>query len=123
MTEADNGDIPERVEQVEDDLETVKQTLVAVASLVESNRESLDELTDKLDQLTVRVDRVVESQQAAQATVDQLAQLMMQFIQNAEADRVFMREIQTEVRGLQSESQRILEYLFGQQGGSGDLLS
>jgi hypothetical protein len=60
------------------------------------------------------VDRLAENQQTTQVTVDQLARLMMQFIQNAESDRAFMRELQLEVRGIQAESQRILEYLFGQ---------
>lgn len=116
MVEAsdNNGDIPERLESVEDDLETVKRTLVAVASVVESNRESIDQLTDSLDQLTVRLDRLAITQENTQVTVDQLARLMVQFIQNAESDRVFMRELQLEVRGIQAESQRILEYLFGQ---------
>ena len=35
---------------------------------------------------------------------------------NAEADRAAIGELQAEVRGLQAESRRILDYLFGQRG-------
>ncbi|WP_143171147.1 hypothetical protein [[Phormidium ambiguum] IAM M-71] len=34
---------------------------------------------------------------------------------NAEAHRAQMREMQAEIRGIQTENQRILNYLFGQQ--------
>lgn len=142
-TDPNNGGIPERLEFVENDLETVKQTLVLVASLVESNRESIDELTDRLDQLTVRVDRLAVSQENTQATVDrlvesqqttqveisqltgtvnQLAELVIQSIESANADRAVMREMQLEVRGIQTENRRILDHLFGSEdepGGNG----
>lgn len=45
-------------------------------------------------------------------------------VENAEADRVAIREIQvqvqsiqTQVQGVQTENRRILDYLFGQQNG------
>lgn len=75
----------------------------------------LDEvlITDEnLRVLTRRVDQLAESQQATQATVNQLALLMVQLAQNAEADRVAIRENQAEIR-------RIWEYLQSQYPGNG----
>jgi chromosome segregation ATPase len=146
-----------RLDRIEANLETVSETLLRVARVVEGNREDIDQIFERLDQLsgstgelrqsqqvsTERFDGLAQSQQALttrfdtltqrfddlalgqrnlQGAVEQLTSLMAQFTQNAEADRAFMRELQTEVRGLQSENQRILEYLFGQQGDGGDLL-
>ena len=124
----------ERLDQIEDELETTKQLLVSVASVVESNRDSISDLTDGLDRLTnlvdrlavrhestqltverlavtverltLRLDRLAESQQTTQASVDQLARLMMQFAQNAEADR--------------AEIRRVWEYLNQQSNGGGE---
>ncbi len=124
----------ERLDQIEDELETTKQLLVSVASVVESNRDSISDLTDQIDRLTnlvdrlavrhestqltverlavtverltLRLDRLAESQQTTQASVDQLARLMMQFAQNAEADR--------------AEIRRVWDYLNQQSNGGGE---
>lgn len=162
MTEAGNGN--RRLDRIEANLETVSETLLRVARVVENNRGDIDQIFERLDQLsastgelrqsqrtsterfdslaqiqqvsterleswaqrqqvlTERFDELAQNEQNLQRAVEQLTQLMVQFAQNAEADRAFMRELQTEVRGLQLENQRILEFLFGQQGGSEDLL-
>ncbi|MCL1473141.1 hypothetical protein [Argonema antarcticum] len=49
-------------------------------------------------------------------TVQLTDRAINELIRNAEADRAAIRELQTEVKGIQTENQRILEFLFGQQG-------
>jgi hypothetical protein len=45
------------------------------------------------------------------AAIARLEQRMEQFIQQAEADREFMR---TEIQGIKIETQRIIRHLFGE---------
>lgn len=75
----------------------------------------VDQLTDQVDRLAEQVDRLAEGQQVTQSNVSQLAVLMVQFAQNAEADRAIVRGLQEQVTGIQTENRRILDYLFGQQ--------
>ena len=127
----------ERLDLIEGEMETIKELLIATARMAERTSESIDRLTERLDnqtrnidrlavsqlnsdervdQLGTRVDQLVTAQLNSEhrvdqlgTRVDQLAALMVRFIENAEADR-------TVIRGIQTENQRILEYLFGQQG-------
>ena len=127
----------ERLDLIEDEMETIKELLIATARRTEKNSEAIDRITERLDhqtriidrlavsqlnseerldrlgtkvdQLGIRVDQLVTAQMNTEHRVDQLAALMVRFIENAEADR-------TVIRGIQTENQRILEYLFGQQG-------
>ncbi len=143
----------ERLDLIEDEMETIKELLIATARMAERTSASIDRLTERLDhqtrnidrlavsqlnseervdqlvsaqlnseyrvdQLGTRVDQLVSAQLNSEhrvdqvgTRVDQLAALMVRFIENAEADR-------TVIRGIQTENQRILEYLFGQQGES-----
>lgn len=74
-----------------------------------------------MDQLTGRVDQLAVTQQNTQANLDQLAALIVRFVESAEADRAVIREIQTEVRGLQTENRHIWEYLMRRnRNGNGD---
>jgi hypothetical protein len=45
-----------------------------------------------------------------------MAATITQLGEEAHEDRQVIREIQAEVRGIQTENQRILQYLFGQRG-------
>ena len=98
----------ERLDNPQDDMETVKQLLTLAATVAHSNSEAIKQLTDRIDRLTARTDQLVTSQENTQALVSQLAVLMVQFTQNAEADRVI-------IRGIQAENQRILELLSNRQ--------
>ena len=146
MRELNNIMTAERLDQIEDEMETIKQILGAAARMTERNSTSIDRLTDRIDRLTSTVDRLAVSQLNTEervdrltSTIDRLAvsqlnteervdqltvsrvnleETMNRFIQNAEADRTVMREMQTEVRGLQIENRRIMDHLFGQQGGT-----
>jgi len=95
----------ERLDQIEDEMENIKQILGVAARMTERNSQSIDRLTDRLDRLTSTVDRLAVSQLNTEET-------MNRFIQNAEADRAL-------IRGIQTENQRILQYLFGEQGTEG----
>ncbi len=53
--------------------------------------------------------------QQLQASVSDLAATITQLGVEAHEDRQIIREMQTEVRGIQTENQRILQHLFGQQ--------
>lgn len=86
------------------------------ASLVLDEVFVLEQRTnERLDRLTGRVEQLAEGQQVMQATVGQLIQAMFESSRQADADREQVRELQSEVRGLQAENRRILDYLFNQQ--------
>jgi len=93
-------------------------------------------MTDRLDRIerilettASRLDQVAEQQKInttaiaqvnvqLEASVSDLVRLFLESIEEAEADREAIREMQLEVRGLQSENRRILEYLSSRNGGS-----
>lgn len=100
----------QRLDRLEDELETVKQLLISAASVTESNSKAISRLAERVDRLTGSVDQVTER-------VDRLAERFDRFVEQAESDRAVLREMQAEVRGIQTENQRILEFLFGQQRG------
>ncbi|MEH2421503.1 MAG: hypothetical protein V7K48_11435 [Nostoc sp.] len=99
----------ERLNQMEDEMETIKELLISTARMAERNSESINRLVERMDQATSNVDRLAVAQLNAEERLDQLTALMTRFVENAEADRAVMR-------GIQTENQRILQYLFGQQG-------
>lgn len=100
----------ERLDHLEDDLETVKQLLISAASVTESNSKAISRLTERVDRLTGSVDQ-------ATVNVDRLAERFDRFVEQAESDRAAIREMQAEVRGIQTQNHRILEFLCGQQRG------
>lgn len=105
----------DRLDRIENDLGTVTQIMMTVARQYENAEERMsatdkriDQLTGRVNQLTIKVEQLTERVDQTTTNVDNLAALMVQFTQNAEADR-------SAIRGLQSENRQILEYLFGQQ--------
>lgn len=90
-------------------METIKELLISTAWMAERNSESINRLVERMSQATSNVDRLAVAQLNAEERLDQLTALMTRFVENAEADRAV-------VRGIQTENQRILQYLFGQQG-------
>lgn len=108
--------------RIEQQLNNIEQRLEEgfsrPASLVLDEVLALEQrANERLDRLTAQVENLAETHQALQSDIRQLIGAIFQISQDAEADRVVMREIQTEVRGLQSENRRILDHLFGQQPG------
>ena len=90
-------------------METIKELLFSTARMAERNSESINRLVERMSEATSNVDRLAVAQLNAEERLDQLTALMTRFVENAEADRAV-------VRGIQTENQRILQYLFGQQG-------
>ena len=99
-----------------DEVLVLTQQMESLTGSVDQLTTEVNRLTLRVNQLTERVDQLTENQEVTQANVNQLAVLMVQFAQNAEADRAQMREMQSDIRGIQTENQRILNHLFGQQG-------
>lgn len=91
----------------DDNLKTLTRHVDTLTEKVDRLTGQMDTLTERMDTLTIRVDQLAVSLGNTQAIVTQLATLMVQFTQNAEADRVTIRENQAEVR-------RIWEYLLSQ---------
>lgn len=90
-----------------------------VLALEQRTNERLDRLTERVEQLASSQQALVENQQVMQLGIRQLIEAMFQSSRQADADREQMRELQSEVRGLQAENRRILDYLFGQQRNGG----
>jgi predicted nucleic acid-binding Zn-ribbon protein len=103
MTEEDIAELRSRIDQVEEEFGRRANILLDEVLITDENLRSL----------TRRFDQLAESQQATQATVNQLTVLMVQLVQNVEADRAAIRENQAEIR-------RILEYLQSQYPGNGN---
>ncbi|MHC5775831.1 hypothetical protein [Nostoc sp.] len=108
----------QRLDHVEDELETVKRLLVSTASYAESANRRLDELTIKqdrtqsqLDQLGVRVDqlseRLNEFVNQTQRLFNQQATVLERLEENQRTNNAALERID-----------RILDYLLGQQGNS-----
>lgn len=106
-----------------EDLEILYQT---VQLSVQNTDRAITQLTQQFEQLTSRFDGLVietgrilnqlaERQTQTEAAVESLADAVTRLTQNAEADRAVMREMQSDIRGLQTENRQILQYLFGQQ--------
>jgi chromosome segregation ATPase len=109
MTEAQLNELRSRVAALEEqdaDFARRSNLLLDEILITDENLKILtrrvDALTERVDTLTERVDSLFLSQENTQATVAQLATLMVQFAQNAETDR---QTFQTEIR-------RIWEYLL-----------
>jgi len=99
-----------------DEVLVLTQQMESLTGSVDQLTTEVNRLTLRVNQLTERVDQLTENQEVTQANVNQLTILMVQFAQNAEADRTQMLEMQSDIRGIQTENQRILNHLFGQQG-------
>lgn len=98
----------------DDELETIRQLLIATANRTESNTQAIEQITPKLDQLTVRVDGIA-------VKVDQLTDTVNQLAADAEADRRVMFGMLDAITIISQENRRILDYLFKQQqNGNGD---
>ncbi len=72
-----------------------------------------------IQQNNAAIDRVVATQASIQESFQNLLQLVARVIEEGAEDRRAIREMQAEIRGIQTENQRILEYLFGMQRGVG----
>lgn len=98
-----------------DELETIRQILLATARRTESNSEAIEGLTNKLDRLTVTVDQMG-------VRVDQLTATVSRIAIDAEADRAVMLGMLEDQAELRQENRQILNYLMrrDRNGDNGD---
>ncbi|MEH2013098.1 6-aminohexanoate hydrolase [Nostoc sp.] len=133
----------QRLDYVEDELETVKRLLVSTASYAESANRRLDELTIKqdrtqsnLDQIGVRVDQlsdkidsfVTHTQrlftktgseiEETKARTEQLEALMLKLDRSFEEQKSQFQEFQLTTGAALERIDRVLDYLLRQQGGN-----
>lgn len=107
-----------------DDLETVKTILLAVARRAEATDERLDQLIEsqgrtqkQLDQLSVNVDALGVKVDSLREDVDIAFQTISLMAENGDRDRAELRERADQDRaGFQAEVLRIWEYLMGRNG-------
>nr|MDZ8061864.1 hypothetical protein [Nostoc sp. EkiNYC01] len=116
----------DRPEQPTSRLDRIEALLLQTAVQQQTNTEAIDNLKqrfdnvgDSFDQTTQAISRLEANQEALQqqleASISHLVGLIGDFVEEAQQDRAVIREIQSEVRGIQTENQRILQYLFGRQ--------
>ncbi|OYE00358.1 6-aminohexanoate hydrolase [Nostoc sp. 'Peltigera membranacea cyanobiont' 232] len=133
----------QRLDHVEDELETVKQLLVSTARYAESANRRLDELTlkqdrtqsqldqigGKVDQLSDKVDSFVTHTQRlftragseveeTKARTERLEALMLKLDRNFEEQKSQFQEFQITTGAALERIDRILDYLLRQQGGN-----
>lgn len=70
---------------------------------------------DKLDQLASTVSDLSTSVTEVRVTAEALLQTVVIHQSNFETLVAEIRDIKTEIRGLQTENRRILDHLFGEQ--------
>lgn len=109
----------QRLDAIEDELETAKRLLVSAASYAESANLGFERLTERQDRTTVQLDRLTERQDRTQAHLDQLSE--RQDRTQAQLDRltVTVENISQKVDDLtvaQAQSQsRMDEFVFQAQ--------
>lgn len=114
MTYTPNSE--QRLDRIERILDTLASNQITEREDRLAVREDLEILSQTVQRSVENTDRAISQlTQNLNSSIQDLTGIMVQFAHDAEADRAVMREIQTEVRGLQSENRRILDHLFGQQ--------
>ncbi|MEH2067859.1 MAG: hypothetical protein V7K47_06785 [Nostoc sp.] len=86
-------------------LDRIEALLLQTAVQQQANTQAISRLETNQEAL----------QQQLEASISHLVGLIGDFVEEAQQDRAVIRELQSEVRGIQTENQRILQYLFGQQ--------
>ncbi|MUG94027.1 hypothetical protein F7734_17165 [Scytonema sp. UIC 10036] len=108
-----NAEQPNRLDLIEALLlQTVQQQQVntaAISQLTQQQQVNIAAIAQLAQQQA-------ELKQELQDSISHLVGVIGDFVEEAQQDRVIMRELQSEVRGIQTENQRILQYLFGRQG-------
>ncbi|MBA3923698.1 MAG: hypothetical protein H0X31_19200 [Nostocaceae cyanobacterium] len=105
----------DRLDRIERILETMASGLNQVAEQQKINTTAIAKVNAQLEASVSDLVRLfLESIEEAEADRAAIREMQVE----AEADRVAIREMQSEVRGLQSENRRILEYLSSRNGGS-----
>lgn len=122
----------QRLESLEDEMETVKDLLMTAARMSERNSEAitrlttrqessqftLERLTERVGNLTNRVDELAAAQQRTENSLDRLANLVVSLTESAAADRSAAvqdreesRQFRASVGAAIDRLDRVLDYL------------
>ena len=106
----------------DDELELIRQLLIATANRAESTDAKLDRLVEsqdrtqrQLDQLAVKQDRTQEQLDQLHVRVEETTANVDKLAADAKEDRVLMMEMLDQLVTVRDENKRVLDYLFGQQ--------
>ena len=102
----------ERLDKVEDVLETVKQILMIVARRSEDAEKRMEATDRRINQLSVKVDQLAVSVDETTANVNNLTATVSQQAADADADRSMMVSILEHMDELQMSNARIWQYLM-----------
>jgi chromosome segregation ATPase len=116
-------------------LDQLERILATTIRLTQSNSQAIDRLTERTNANSEAIDRLTERTEANTQAIGRLTERMDRLTQQTEAnsqaiDRLthqvvqlsdifvesvgIIRTMQTEIRGMQTENQRILRHLFGE---------
>lgn len=109
----------QRLDAVEDELETAKRLLVSAASYAESANQGLDRLTERQDRTQVQLDRLTEKQDRTQTQLDQLTVTVEDISQKVDELSEAQSQTQTQLNQLSSQVDEFVfqaQRLFAQGG-------
>lgn len=117
-----------RLDRIENILLSTATRLDRVSQQQETNTSAIADLrttqqanTEAIAQLTQQMERgFAESRRQLEESASYLVGVIGDFVEELQQDRSQAEQDRAIIRGLQTENQRILQYLFGQQQGGGE---
>lgn len=116
-TEQRLDDIDQRLERLTTISEQVVSRFQGIDARTEAIFLALDQLRQRQEATQNQIERLSEEQHSLTGLLGALIQSIDRTTTEAAADRVVMQQMQLEVKGLQTENHRILEYLQDQRRG------
>lgn len=116
-TEQRLDDIDQRLERLTTISEQVVSRFQGIDARTEAIFLALDQLRQRQEATQNQIERLSEEQHSLTGLLGALIQSIDRTTTEAAADRVVMQQMQSEVKGLQTENHRILEYLQDQRRG------
>jgi response regulator of citrate/malate metabolism len=105
-------------------LDRIERILLQVAEQQQRTQEQQQRTQEQVDTNVAAITRLEAAQEKTQKNLDDLIEETLQMfgdsIAQADQDRAIMREMQSEVRGLQTENRRIFEVLRRRNPGNGN---
>jgi chromosome segregation ATPase len=116
-TEQRLNDIDHRLERLTTISEQIVNRIQGIDARTEAIFLALDQLRQRQEASQSQIEKLGEEQHNLTGLVGALIQGIDRTATEAAADRAVMQQMQSEVRGLQTENHRILEYLQEQRRG------
>ncbi|MEH1978926.1 MAG: hypothetical protein V7L27_06600 [Nostoc sp.] len=98
-----------------DRLDRIEEILAQTTALAQANAAENASLRSSVGELSSSVGELSSSVGELSSTVNSLVQIVEVHQQNFEVSQRNFEVIMSEIRGLRTESQRILEHLFGRE--------